>query len=87
VGGVRGGGGLRKIKRPTVAYSTAGLRTALDETLCYVMIRRRMTPMGVPVTVHMVLHVLVIVVEIIRRRKFMIDRNSSWLCCLKKKYI
>jgi hypothetical protein len=34
------------------------------------MIRRRMTPMGVHVTVHMVVHVLSTIAEIIRRREF-----------------
>jgi len=54
-----------KKKRPAIAYSTAGLLTALDETLCYVIIRRRMIPLGVHVRVHVVVHVLIIVVEII----------------------
>jgi hypothetical protein len=63
-----------KKKRPAVAYSTAGLLTALDETLCYVMTRRRMTPVTVPVRVHMVVHVLIMVPEIIRRRKFIIEK-------------
>jgi hypothetical protein len=49
----------------------------LDETLCYVLIRRRMTPMGVPVTVHILVHVLILVTVIIRRRKFM-DALSSF---------
>jgi hypothetical protein len=40
------------------------------------MIRRRMTPMGVPVTVHMVVHVVIIVPEIIRRRKFIPTKTS-----------
>jgi hypothetical protein len=35
-----------------------------------------MTPMGVPVTVHMVVHVFIMVAEIIRRRKFMIEKTS-----------
>jgi hypothetical protein len=35
-----------------------------------------MTPMGVPVTVHMVVHVLIIVPEIIRRRKFIPTKTS-----------
>jgi len=40
------------------------------------MIRRRMTPMGVPVTVHVVVHVLIMVAEIIRRRKFIPTKTS-----------
>jgi hypothetical protein len=35
-----------------------------------------MTPMGVPVTVHMVVHVLIMVAEIIRRRKFIPTKTS-----------
>jgi hypothetical protein len=35
-----------------------------------------MTPMGVPVTVHMVVHVLIIVPEIIRRREFIPTKTS-----------
>jgi len=38
------------------------------------MIRRRMTPMGVPVTVRALVHVLIKVVEIIRRREFISTR-------------
>jgi hypothetical protein len=49
----------------------------LDETLCYVLIRRRMTPMGVPVTVHILVHLPIIVTEIIRRRKFIYILEAS----------
>ena len=35
-----------------------------------------MTPMGVPVTVHMVVHVLMIVAVVIRRKKSMSDKRT-----------
>jgi hypothetical protein len=41
-----------------------------------------MTPLGVPVTVHMVVHVPIIVPEIIRRRKTIIDKASFCAWCL-----
>jgi hypothetical protein len=41
----------------------------LNETLCYVLIRRRMIAKGVPVTVHILAHLPILVAEIIRRRK------------------
>ncbi|MGE5839718.1 MAG: hypothetical protein ACM34H_07260 [Deltaproteobacteria bacterium] len=72
--------GLEK-KRPAVVYSTAGLYAALYETLRYVMIRRRMSPMGVHVPAHFVVRVLIMVAEVIRRRGDMAAKASFSVGC------